>query len=122
MYDVVELMVSYGSAGAPLTREAVCTSCVNLFVTRALVRFAEAGAETKTHSNSDCLVVESQSACRQRESVEPVTAVECRCARSRALLKLSVKADMTTAGSAIIPGLSQTLCFVSLGEPGVFVL
>ena len=52
MYDVVELMVSYGSAEAPLTREAVRTSCVNLFSTRALVRFAEAGAETKTHSNS----------------------------------------------------------------------
>ena len=34
MYDVVELMVSYGSAGAPLTWEAVRTSCVNLFATR----------------------------------------------------------------------------------------
>ena len=58
MYDVVELMVSYGSAGAPFTREAVRTSCINLFATRALVRFAEAGAETKTHSNWNCLVVE----------------------------------------------------------------
>ena len=35
---------------------------------------------------------------------------------------LSVKADMTTAWYAIIPGLSQTLCFVSPDEPGVFVL
>ena len=43
-------MVSYGSAGAPLTREAVRTSCVNLFATMALVRFAEAGAETKTQN------------------------------------------------------------------------
>ena len=57
MYDVVELMVSYKSADAPLTREAVRTSCVTLFATRALVRFADAGAETKTHSNTDCLVV-----------------------------------------------------------------
>ena len=79
MYDVVELMVSYGSAGAPFTRQAVPTSYVNLFATRALVRFAEAGAETKTHSNSDCFVVEPQPACLQRESMEPVTAVGCRC-------------------------------------------
>ena len=34
-----------------------------------LVRLAEAGADTKTHSNSDYLVVEPQPAYRQRESV-----------------------------------------------------
>ena len=63
MYDFDELVVLYGSAGAPLTREAVRTSCVNLFATRALVRLTEAGAETEIHSNSDCLVVEPQPAC-----------------------------------------------------------
>ena len=63
MYDIVELMVSYGSTGAPFTREAVLIFCVNLFATRALVQFAEAGAESKTHSNSDCLVVEPQLTC-----------------------------------------------------------
>ena len=56
-------MMAYGSAGALFAQEAVRASCVNLFATRALVRFAEAGAETKTHSNSDCLVVEPQPAC-----------------------------------------------------------
>ena len=78
-YDIVEFVMSYGSASAPLAREAVRTSCVDLFATRALVRLAEAGAETKTHSNSDCLVVEPQHICLQRESVEPITAVGCRC-------------------------------------------
>ena len=74
-------MMSYGSAGSPFVREAVRTSCVNLFATRARMRFAEAGAETKTHSNFDCLVVESQPACWQRESVELIIAMGCRCCR-----------------------------------------
>ena len=55
--------MSYGSTGAPLAGEAVRTSCVKLFATGALVRFAEAGAEKKTHSNSDSLVVEPKPAC-----------------------------------------------------------
>ena len=57
---LVEFLMSYGSDSAPLAREAVRTPCVDLFATRALVRLAEASAETKTHINSDCFVVELQ--------------------------------------------------------------
>ena len=63
VYNVVEFMMSYGSAGAPRAREDVRTSCANLFRKRTLVRFAEAGAETKTYSNSHCLAVGPQRVC-----------------------------------------------------------
>ena len=61
-YIMSWFVMSYGSAGAPFVREAVRTSCVILFAARTLMRFAEAGAETKTHSNSDYLIVEPQPA------------------------------------------------------------
>ena len=83
------------------------TFCVNLFATRALVGFAEAGTETKTHSNSDCLVVEPQPACNSGRARSQSLLWGADAARSLALLKLYVKADMTTAWSAIIPDMSQ---------------
>ena len=83
--------MSYGSTGAPFAREAVRTSCVNLFAIWALVRFAEAGAETKTYSNSHCLVVELQPACSQRESVVPITAVACRCCQEPSSVEVVCK-------------------------------
>ena len=74
-HQVVQAMMPCGATVAPSARQTMQSSCVNRHSARALVRLAYVCSQSKSNSDVDGAVVESQAAAGQWKCVQPVTAV-----------------------------------------------